>query len=68
VHGVYAVFLSEVDEERDICVGRWRREEESVGGVVVGGVGGVGGGVESERFEGEFAGGGEDAVGYFASV
>ena len=66
--GVYAVFLSESDEERDVCVRLGGREEQGVGGVVGEGVGGVGGGVEGESFESEFAGGGEDAGCYFASV
>jgi hypothetical protein len=50
------MFLRESDEERDVCVRFWGREEESVRAVVGMGVGGVGGGVEGESFEGEFAG------------
>jgi hypothetical protein len=51
VHGVYAVFLDEGYEERDVCVRLGRREEESVRAVVVVRMRGVVGGVEGESLE-----------------
>lgn len=63
--GVDGVPFRQVHEERDVGVGGGRGQAEGVGcvvdvSVVVVGVGG-------EGLEVEFAGGGEDAGGYFAS-
>ena len=59
------MFLAEGDEEGDVEEGSGGREGDGrVGGV---GVRGVGGAVDGERVQGELAGCGEDAEGYFAS-